>query len=90
MFIRPLDITLVTVASWQNHAGNTHFTLQSKKKDSAVKSFFSGIGQSLTLSADLYRRSIAEYDFRVIMNIRTRSKQFIVAVDDSFDKIHNG
>jgi hypothetical protein len=93
MFIRPLDIAALPTATWQNHAGNTHFSLQSKKKD-PLKAFFTGLGQSLTISTDpqqdAYIRPIADYDFRILLKIATRNKHFIIAVDDNFDKIHTG
>jgi tRNA U34 2-thiouridine synthase MnmA/TrmU len=98
MFIRPLDTATLSSATWQNHAGNSHFTLQSKKRDGihglteAVLKFFKNISQNLTISSDqhhdAYKKSIAEFDFRIILKIATRNKQFVVSVDDSFDKIH--
>ena len=89
MFIKPLDTSLLPIAQWQDHAGNTHFSLQSKKKD-GMRSFFSGLTNlSLTSSQDAaYRKSIAEYDYRILLKINTRKQVFVIAVDESFEKIH--
>lgn len=57
-----------------------------------VRKFFSNIGQTLAISSDpqqeAYRRSISEFDYRIMLKITTRNKQYIIAVDDTFDKIH--
>jgi hypothetical protein len=83
MFIKPLDLTTLPAQTWQNKAGNTHFILQ--KKESSFGSFFSNI-TNVTMSA--YKKSISDYEFRIILNLHTRKQSFVVAVDESFEKIH--
>jgi hypothetical protein len=86
MFIKPLDISTLPASNWLDKAGNPHFTLQQKKKESGFGSFFSGM--TTTISVDAYKKSIAEYDFRIILNLTSRKQSFVVAVDESFEKIH--
>lgn len=88
MFIRPIDVSTIPGNTWQDRAGNTHFTLQSKKKDNAFGAFLSGFSNIGITGEAAYRRSIAEYDFRILLNLETRKQRFVVAVDETFDKIH--
>ncbi|KAL2911819.1 hypothetical protein HK105_208669 [Polyrhizophydium stewartii] len=114
MFIKPIDAALLPAgaAAWQDHAGNTHFVLQSKKKDANVmRSLLSGFSTTLSLGAAVaagaagsgaaaggpggpsstdaaYRRSLMDYDFRILLRFLSRKVEFVVAVDDSFEKIH--
>ncbi|KAI8926099.1 hypothetical protein BC831DRAFT_458036 [Entophlyctis helioformis] len=142
MFIRPIDVALLPAAGtvWQDHAGNTHFVLQSKKKDggNVMRSLFSGLSMGLGLAQQqppqpsvpvpsatsasasggaaatstsgttsaaggiaasvaagtsstvdaAYRRSLLEFDFRILLRFVSRKQVFVVAVDDAFDKIH--
>ena len=85
MFIKPLEISTLPAASWQDKAGNPHFVLQMKKKESGITSFFSGIS---AIAVDAYKKSIAEYDYRILLHLSTRTQSFVVAVDETFDKIH--
>ncbi|KAI8916136.1 rab-GTPase-TBC domain-containing protein [Gorgonomyces haynaldii] len=88
MFIKPLDIHLLGQHTWQDRAGNTHFTLQSKKKDVGLKNLLS-FSIPLQLSPEQqYIKSISDYDFRIVLKAVSRNKVFCIAVDESFDKIH--
>jgi hypothetical protein len=86
MFIKPLDISTLPALTWLDKAGNPHFTLQQKRKDTGFGSFFTGM--TATISTDAYKKSIAEYDYRIILNLTSRKQSFVVAVDESFEKIH--
>ncbi|TPX64567.1 hypothetical protein SpCBS45565_g05797 [Spizellomyces sp. 'palustris'] len=89
MFIKPLDTTALPSATFQDHAGNAHFALQSKKAN-VVRSLFSGIASlSLSTSSDsAYKKNLMEYEFRIILRCPSRKAEYIVAVDDTFEKIH--
>ncbi|TPX55175.1 hypothetical protein PhCBS80983_g05535 [Powellomyces hirtus] len=89
MFIKPLDTTVLPAATFQDRAGNAHFALQSKRQN-AVQSLFSGLASlSLAVSPDAtYKRSLMEYEFRIILRCPSRKRDYIVAVDESFEKIH--
>ena len=86
------EATLPTY-KYQNKAGNTHFILQSKIKASLGQSFLSGLS-SLTVSSNTsgtdaaFRKSISEFDFRIILLLESRKQTFVIAVDESFEKIH--
>jgi hypothetical protein len=83
MFIKPLDLTSLPLQSWKDKAGNPHFLLQ--QKESGFGSFFSGIAN---VTIDYYKKSIATYDYRILLKLTSRKQTFVVAVDDSFEKIH--
>jgi hypothetical protein len=88
MFIRPLNTSLVASNTWQDRAGNTHFTLQSKLKDTAMRSLFKNMAIQITVDAQAeYRKSIAEYDYRITLKIASRNKQFIMY--QAFDKVQS-
>ncbi|KAI8822174.1 rab-GTPase-TBC domain-containing protein [Fimicolochytrium jonesii] len=89
MFIKPLDVASLPAATYQDKAGNDHFALQSRKQN-AVRSLFSGIASlSLSNSPDAaYRRSLMEYEFRIILKCPSRKTEYVVAVDETFEKIH--
>jgi hypothetical protein len=96
MWIRPIDLaTLSSANTFQDKAGNTHFVLQSKVKSSTARSFFSGLTTTLsmassgTLTDATYRKSISDFDFRIILNLTSRKQSFVIAVDESFEKIHH-
>lgn len=93
MFVKPVELSVLgDSSSWLDKAGNTHFVLQSKKKDGNVmRSFMSGLsGLTVASSSDAqYRKSLMEYDFRILLRFISRKKDYVVAVDESFDKIHN-
>lgn len=96
MWIRPIDLaTLSSANTFQDKAGNTHFVLQSKVKSSTARSFFSGLTTTLsmassgTLTDAAYRKSISDFDFRIILNLTSRKQSFVIAVDESFEKIHH-
>ena len=92
-------------AAFQDKAGNTHFHLQSKIKASSLsaRSFLTGLGSALsggagggsssgTLAATdaAYRKSIAnDFEFRILLNLTSRKQSFVIAVDESFEKIHH-
>ncbi|KAI8900293.1 rab-GTPase-TBC domain-containing protein [Globomyces pollinis-pini] len=62
--------------------------LQSKKPDT-VRSFFSGFSSKPTNNSETaYKKSISEYDFRILLKIESRKQCFVIAVDETFDKIH--
>ncbi len=103
MFIKPIDVASLpsTSATFQDKAGNTHFHLQSKLKSSTLsaRSFLTGLGSALSggtgsLSGNqatdaAYRKSIAnDFEFRILLNLTSRRQSFVVAVDESFEKIH--
>ncbi|OAJ37166.1 hypothetical protein BDEG_21229 [Batrachochytrium dendrobatidis JEL423] len=113
MFIKPIEVTSLLVQSkstWQDHAGNTHFVLQSKKKDANImRSLITGIslgvgaavgvassslptsaaGPGTSSSSDTaYKKSLLEYEYRILLRFISRKAEFIIAVDHSFDKIH--
>jgi hypothetical protein len=88
MLIKPIDLAELPGGSWQNKAGNTYFTLQSKSQDSAILSFFSNTLNTKTLGSS-YTRSISHYDFRIILALATRNQKYVVAVAESFAKIHD-
>ena len=89
MFIKPIDVTILpnSGAIWKDHAGNTHFILQSKKKDTVMRSLLSGL-TTLSVTTDAYKRSLAEYDFRILLRLAIKKVDYVVAVDDTFEKIH--
>ncbi|KAH6573779.1 hypothetical protein BASA61_005347 [Batrachochytrium salamandrivorans] len=115
MFIKPIEVSTLSIhptSSWQDHAGNTHFVLQSKKKDSSImRSLITGLSTGISLgvgaavggasalasstgpgtssSSDaVYRKSLLDYEYRILLRFNSRKADFIVAVDHSFDKIH--
>ncbi|KAJ3173298.1 hypothetical protein HDU87_007671 [Geranomyces variabilis] len=97
MFIKPLDVHALPVAHpFQDRAGNAHFALQSKLPRNPVQSLFSGFAAfSLAASsapsspADAaFRRSLLDYDHRIVLRCPSRKLDYIVAVDESFEKIH--
>lgn len=81
MFIKPTDQSTLPAANWQDKAGNAHFILQSKKPDT-FRSFFS----NLSTQKDGFKKSVSEYDFRIIL--QTQKAKYVIAVDDTFEKIH--
>ncbi|KAJ3283578.1 hypothetical protein HK104_010324 [Borealophlyctis nickersoniae] len=91
MFVKPVDASSISSsATWQDRAGNTHFALQSRRAANVVRSLFTGIASlSLSGSSDLaYRKSLAEYEFRIILKCASRKADYIIAVDETFEKIH--
>ncbi|KAI8589919.1 rab-GTPase-TBC domain-containing protein [Geranomyces variabilis] len=96
MFIKPLDVHALPVAHpFQDRAGNAHFALQSKLPRNPVQSLFSGLAAfSLAVSAPsspadaAFRRSLLDYDHRIVLRCPSRKLDYIVAVDESFEKIH--
>ncbi|KAJ3022183.1 TBC1 domain member 9 [Thoreauomyces humboldtii] len=90
MFIKPLDTATLPATPFQDRAGNNHFALQSRKPSSSVFSLFSGLASlSLVSSPDaVYRRSIMEYEFRITLRCPTRKTEYVVAVAETFEKIH--
>lgn len=90
MFIKPIDLTALPALSWQDKAGNSHFILQSKSKASASSSIFTtSIASYFTAhKEDDLKKSINEHDFRIILLLPSRRVKFVVAVDESFEKIH--
>lgn len=89
MFIKPIDVSTLAAANWQDKAGNPHFILQAKRKEGGFGTFLSGLSNMTMNTIDAqYKKSISEYDFRIILNLSTRKQRFVVAVDESFEKIH--
>ncbi|KAJ3153650.1 hypothetical protein HDU86_005148 [Geranomyces michiganensis] len=95
MFIKPLDVQALPAAHpFQDRAGNAHFALQSKLPRNPMQSLFSGFTAfSLAVSAPspadaAFRRSLLEYDHRIILRCPSRKLDYVVAVDESFEKIH--
>ena len=85
MFIKPIDLANLSRNYWTDHAGNTHFTLQSKKKK---ESFLGGVLNGLAgKPANDLESIISNYEYRIILKLHTRNQQFVVAVDESFSKI---
>ncbi|KAI9095959.1 rab-GTPase-TBC domain-containing protein [Phlyctochytrium arcticum] len=89
MFIKPLDAATLSAATFQDHSGNAHFVLQSRKQN-AVRSLFSGFAAlSLGSGPDAsYRKSLMDYEYRIILRCPSRKADYVVAVDDTFEKIH--
>ncbi|KAJ3035820.1 TBC1 domain member 9, partial [Rhizophlyctis rosea] len=89
MFIKPLDASSTT-STWQDHAGNAHFALQSRRSTNVVRSLFSGIAAlSLnSLSDGGGRKSYMDYEYRIILRCPSRKADFVVAVDETFERIH--
>ncbi|KAJ3026290.1 hypothetical protein HDV00_012031 [Rhizophlyctis rosea] len=86
MFIKPIDAS--SMSTWQDHAGNAHFALQSRRAN-VVRSLFTGIASlSLSASSDTGRKAYTDYEFRIILRCPSRKADFVVAVDDTFEKIH--
>lgn len=84
MFIKPHDTGLLPGYIWQDHAGSSHFALQSKKKPGAITNFFTNLA-SLNISSD--KKSLTDYDFRIILILSSRNKSYVVCVEESFEKI---
>ena len=86
MFIKPTEQNLLLPAQWTNHAGNTHFSLQSKskKQDSMFGSFW-----STPKSKSAWITTISNYEYRILMKLDSKKQSFVVAVDDSFPKIRD-
>ena len=75
MFIKPIDVvSFSSSGTWQDNSGNHKFSLQSRQ---AKKNIFSA----------LIVKKTPEYDFRIVL--RTGKNAFVVAVDDTFEKIHD-
>ncbi|KAJ3185979.1 TBC1 domain member 8B [Gaertneriomyces sp. JEL0708] len=90
MFIKPLDVTaLPLTATWQDRAGNAHFSLQSRKPN-VVRSLFGGIASmSLVNTADsLYKKFIMENDYRILLRCPSKKIDYVIAVGDTFETIH--
>lgn len=90
MFIKPIDEATLPAGKYQNKAGNTHFVLQNKIKFSFGQSIISGFTNTLSLTStdSAFRRSISEFEFRIILVLSSRKQTFVIAVDESFEKIH--
>ena len=80
MFIKPIETTAFPPSVWQDHAGNIHFALQSRKS----RSLFSGL--SLVGNPNLKR--LADYEFRIILRLQTKKTEYLIAVDSTFESIH--
>ena len=75
MFIKPVDVASYSLSgNWQDNSGNLKFSLQSKQ---ARKNLFSSL---------MVKKSL-DYDFRILL--RTRKNAFVIAIDDTFEKIHD-
>ncbi|KAJ3414905.1 hypothetical protein HDV05_005854 [Chytridiales sp. JEL 0842] len=95
MFIKPVDAASLPAATWQDRAGNHHFSLQSRKAASFdVRNIFSftgavSAGSTGTAAASAaFLRSIGEFEFRIVLKCPTKKSDYVVAVDDTFEKIH--
>jgi hypothetical protein len=82
MFIKPLETSALPQATWTDHSGNLYFTLQSRK----ARGLFASL--SLAQVPQAVKR-ISEFEFRILLKTGGGKKtQFVVAVDDSFEKMH--
>ncbi|KAI9360414.1 rab-GTPase-TBC domain-containing protein [Zopfochytrium polystomum] len=103
MFVKPLEVGLLPVTPWQDRAGNNHFVLQSKKPPTfelrSLLGFASatvataansalGVGMGLSATDAALIKSIAEFEYRIILRCPSKKTDFVVAVDDTFEKIH--
>ncbi|KAI8833549.1 rab-GTPase-TBC domain-containing protein [Chytridium lagenaria] len=94
MFIKPIEASVFPSATWVDRAGNTHFSLQSRKSGSLIQNFFGAISVSVstTTSANgatpAFIRSINEYEFRILLKCSGKRGDYVVAVDENFEKIH--
>ncbi|KAJ3330223.1 hypothetical protein HDU76_006176 [Blyttiomyces sp. JEL0837] len=90
-----IDAASLPTATWQDRAGNHHFALQSKKATGfAIGNIFSsftptGGGAAGTAAANAaFLRSIGEYEYRILLRCPSKKLDYVVAVDDTFEKIH--
>jgi len=89
MFIKPVNVELVNDNSkWIQKAANLYFTLESK--DKPPKGLLSNIFSSIRQDKNEEKKTIYYYDFRIVLNFHTEGKEkYIVAVDETFEKIHD-
>jgi len=89
MFIKPVNIELLNDNSkWIQRAANLYLTLESK--DKPPKGVISNIFSSIRQDKNEDKKTIYYYDFRIVLNFHSESQEkYVVAVDDSFEKIHN-
>jgi hypothetical protein len=96
MFIKPVDASLLPSATWQDRAGNHHFALQSRKAVSfEIRNIFSfgtsastGGSTGTAAASAAFLRSIGEFEFRIVLKCPSKKADYVVAVDDTFEKIH--
>ncbi|KAJ3209806.1 TBC1 domain member 8B [Dinochytrium kinnereticum] len=95
MFIKPIDAAVFPAATWVDRAGNTHFSLQSRKAGSYIQNFFGVISASVVATSNAtsgasaaFIRSINEYEFRILLKCSAKKLDYVIAADDSFEKIH--
>lgn len=82
MFVKPLETTVFPQATWQDHSGNLYFSLQSRK----ARGLFASLSLSQVSPAV---KKLSEFEFRIVLKCSSAGKkQFVVAVDDTFEKMH--
>lgn len=79
MFIKPIDASTLPPATWQDRSGNLHFILQSRKS----RSLFA----NLTILQP-HLKKLADFEFRILLKCLGKKMDYVVAVDDTFEKIH--
>ncbi|KAJ3103972.1 TBC1 domain member 8B [Phlyctochytrium planicorne] len=91
MFIRPTDVVAFPAATWVDRAGNTHFALQSRKAGSYVQNIFGALSVSVSTASKAnaaFIKAMNEYEFRILLKCSSKKIEYVVAVDETFEKIH--